>query len=206
MADIIATDKIQKIAEHIRSNVLDPVQKEKEQILQEAIQEKARIISEARKEAADLLEEVTAQCKAMNNSVHTALRTAAKQAVPVLKYAIENEVFKQIIEEPTKELLNEPDILKKIIMEITRSYIENNFSGDIEVLVSKENREKLKHYIQKDASKKIKGGLSLSEESGISGCKVIFKEQRIMLDFSDEAVTELLSKYVRAELRSFLFK
>jgi len=158
MNDITATDKIQKIAEHIRANVLDPVQKEKEQILQEAIQEKTRIISEARKEAAYLLEEVTEQCKAMNNSVHTALRTAAKQAIPVLKYAIEKEVFKQIIEEPLKELLNESDILKKIIMEMIKSYIENNFSGDIEVLVSKENREKLKQYIQKEALQKIKGG------------------------------------------------
>ncbi len=206
MNNLTATDKIQKIAEHIKANVLDPVEKEKKQILEEAKQEKARIIAEAEKEAKEIIESAESHVKELNSSTETALKIAAKQTVSVLKLSIEMEVLKRIIEEPIKEILNGPEILKGIIAEIVKTYVEKDFSGGVEVLVSKDNRDKLKEYVKNESIKKIKGGLSLSEESGISGCKVVLKGKKIALDFSDEALTDLLAQYIRPEIRSYLFQ
>ncbi len=206
MTNLTATDKIQKIAEHIRDNVLDPAEEERKEILKEAKEEKERIIAEAKKEAEGIIETAAAQSRELNAGTETALRLAAKQAITVLKLSLEKEVIKQTIEEPVKKVLNEPDILKHIIMEIAKAYVEKNFSGEVEVLVSKGNRAKLKKYIKAETANIIKGGLSLSEETGISGCKIIFKDNRIVIEFSAEAITELLAKYVRPEIRTYLFE
>ncbi len=128
------------------------------------------------------------------------------QAITSLKLTLENEILKQTLEKPLQETLNDTQVLKNIITEITKTYMEKGYSGEVELLLSKESKKKLTEFIKIEVSKKIKDGIKVSDATMISGCKVKLKDEKITFDFSPDAITELLSKYVRPELRSYLFQ
>ncbi len=206
MDEQIASDKIRKISDHIKANVLDPAEKEKERLIEEGKEERARIITEAEEESRKIIEQAENHAKQLNASLESALRLSAQQAIPALKLSIETEILKDTIQDPVGEVLDKQELLKDIIRQIVAKYVENDFSGGVEMLLSAENREKLSDYMHSEIFEKLKGGISLTEESGISGCKVIFKDRRIMIELSDESVTELLAGYLRPEIRTYLFK
>jgi len=53
--------------------------------------------------------------------------------------------------------------------------------------------------------KKSKEKIVLSEDSVLSGFSVVLKDGRLVYDFSDESITELISEFLREDLRHYLF-
>lgn len=206
MSDTTVSGKIQEISEHLKVNIIEPAEKEAERIIDEAQKKKAEIIAEAKKESQGIILSIEKMAKQKLDSVEAALRLSGKQAVTALKKALEGEILNRTLGQPLSAVLEEEEVLKAIISEMVKAYVEHDFSGEIEILLSVKNREKLKNYIKSESAKAIKEGIKLSLESVGSGCKVIFKENHAVFDFTAEAVTELLAGYLRNELRSYIFE
>ncbi len=169
-------------------------------------QKKGEIIAAAEKEAQGITFESEKRAKQKLDSVEAALRLSGKQAITALKKALEGEILNRTLGQPLAVVLEDEEVLKTIISEMVKAYVEHDFSGEIEILLSEKNREKLKNYIKSESTKAIKDGIKLSFENVGSGCKVIYKENHAVFDFSAEAVTELLAGFLRNELRSYIFK
>jgi len=206
MSESTASGKIQELSEHLKANIIEPAEKEAERIIDEAQLKKDKIIAAAEKESQGIILESEKVAKQKLDSVEAALRLSGKQAVTALKIALEGEILNRTLGQPLAAVLEEEEVLKSIISEMVKAYVEHDFSGEIEILLSEKNREKLKNYIKFESAKSIKEGIKLSLENMRSGCKVIFRENHAVFDFSAEAVTELLARFLRNELRSYIFE
>lgn len=206
MSNSTASGKIQEISEHLKANIIEPAEREAKKIIDEAQRKKGEIIASAEKEVQGITLESEKRAKQKLDSVEAALRLSGKQAITALKKALEGEILNRTLGQPLAVVLEDEEILKTIISEMVKAYVEHDFSGEIEILLSEKNREKLKNYIKSESTKAIKDGIKLSFESVGSGCKVIFKENHAVFDFSAEAVTELLAGFLRNELRSYIFE
>ena len=206
MSDSTASGKIQEISEHLKANIIEPAEREAQGIIDQAQKKKSEIIAAAQEEAQKITLESEKKAKQKQDSVEAALRLSGKQAITALKKALEDEILNRTLGQPLATVLEEEGVLKEIISEMVKAYVKHDFSGEIEILLSEKNREKLKSYIKSESIKAINRGIKLSLEIVGSGCKVIFKENHAVFDFSAEAVTELLAGYLRNELRSYIFK
>lgn len=206
MSNSTASGKIQEISEHLKANIIEPAEREAKKIIDEAQRKKGEIIASAEKEVQGITLESEKRAKQKLDSVEAALRLSGKQAITALKKALEGEILNRTLGQPLAVVLEDEEILKTIISEMVKAYVEHDFSGEIEILLSEKNREKLKNYIKSESTKAIKDGIRLSFESVGSGCKVIFTENHAVFDFSAEAVTELLAGFLRNELRSYIFE
>lgn len=206
MSNSTVSGKIQEISEHLKANIIEPAEREAKKIIDEAQQKSVEIIAAAEKEVQGITLESEKRAKQKLDSVEAALRLSGKQAITTLKKALEGEILNRTLGQPLAVVLEDEEVLKAIISEMVKAYVEHDFSGEIEILLSEKNREKLKNYIKSESTKAIKDGIKLSIESVGSGCKVIFKENHAVFDFSAEAVTELLAGFLRNELRSYIFE
>jgi len=206
MSDSTASGKIQEISEHLKANIIEPAEREAEKIIEEAQRKKDEIIAAAEKEAQAITLSLEKKAKQKLDSVEAALRLSGRQAITALKKAMEDDILNKTLGQPLSVVLEEEEVLKVIISEMVKAYVENDFSGEIEILLSEKNRNKLNNYIKSESAKAIKEGIKLSLESVGSGCKVIFKENHAVFDFSAEAVTELLAGFLRNDLRSYIFE
>ncbi len=148
MSDGTASGKIQEISEHLKANIIEPAEKEAQRIIDEAQRKKDEIIAAAEKEAQVIILESEKRAKQKLDSVEAALRLSGKQAITTLKKELEDEILNKTLGQPLTAVLEKEDVLKAIISEMIKAYVEHDFSGEIEILLSEKNREKLKSYIK----------------------------------------------------------
>ncbi|MCI4624822.1 MAG: hypothetical protein L3V56_02570 [Candidatus Magnetoovum sp. WYHC-5] len=199
-------DKVQRISEFLKASAIEPAQKEAKSIIDKANAQKSIIIEEARREAQKILESAQDKIKETHFAMESALRIAAKQAINSLKIEIEETLLNKTIAKPLVTALNDQQLLRDLLSEIAKSYIKNNFTGNIDILLSQQTKDKLKDFVQYEMAKGLKNTLNISHEIVPSGCKVFMKDNKVEIDITYEAVSELLFAYLKPEIRHYLFQ
>jgi len=199
-------EKIKDISEYLKGKVIEPAEIQKDQILKEANDTKEKIIAQAQIEAKKIVDEAKAKAIAEDNNLQSALRLSAKKSIDALKQTIEKDVLKQTIEKDVKSALSNEQLMKTFISEVVGHYMKNNITDSFEVMMPADLKNKLSDYIKKEISSKVNNKIVMSNESIPSGFSLVNKNANIAFDFSAEAVSQLLSDYLRPELRKYLFK
>ncbi|HRX14874.1 MAG TPA: hypothetical protein P5123_01020 [Spirochaetota bacterium] len=194
--------KMQNISEYLKGRVLDPAEQEKKNILAEAREESSRIIEEARKEAEKIVAEAKEHAEREKNSLHSALRIASKQAVDTLKQALEKSLLKQLVAEPVSGVMSSEEVVKSFITEV----IKTTDGQSAEIMLSDDLKKKISDYVKSEIITKSSSKIALSAENIPSGFAVVLSDKQLMLDFAEESLVELLSGFVRSELREYLFE
>lgn len=194
--------KMQNISEYLKGRVLDPAEQEKKNILAEAREESSRIIEEARKEAEKIVAEAKEHAEREKNSLHSALRIASKQAIDTLKLALEKSVLKQLVAEPVSGVISSEEVVKSFIAEV----IKTTAGQSVEIMISDDLKNKISDYVKNEIVAKSSSKIALSAENIPSGFAVVLSDKQLMLDFTEESLIELLSGFIRSELREYLFE
>ncbi|MDA3900111.1 MAG: hypothetical protein PF637_06280 [Spirochaetes bacterium] len=194
--------KMRDISNYLKERVLDPAQQEKQAIIASAHEESNRIIEKAREEAAKIKADAQESAIREKNSLNSALRIASKQSIDTLKIALEKSVLKQVVEKPVSQVISSGELVKEFISDVVKT------AGDetLEVRLSDSLRGKIADYVRSEIIAKFSAKVTLSDESVPSGFAVILSDSQLMYDFSEESLTELLSSFVRSELRTYLFE
>jgi len=206
MSSMTSDEKLQQISSYLKDSVLEPAESEKNQIIDAANAEKDKIIAQAEGDAAAIIKDAQEKAAHEKKIMESALRIAAKQAIDTLKIALEKEVLKQSVIKPVKEVLSNETTIKTFISEILNIYLAKDGDDSVELALSEETKSALADYLKSEIIDKSSGRLSLSDEPLPSGFGVIKKEDSLMFDFSGEAVVELLSAFLRDDLRGYLFE
>lgn len=194
--------KMQNISDYLKERVLDPAEQEKKTILADAREESSRIIEDARKEAGRILAEAKENAEREKNSLHSALRIASKQAVDTLKQALEKSLLKQLVAEPVSGVMSSEEVVKSFITEV----IKTTDGQSAEIMLSDDLKKKISDYVKSEIITKSSSKIALSAENIPSGFAVVLSDKQLMLDFAEESLVELLSGFVRSELREYLFE
>lgn len=197
-------NKMQDISNYLKTRVIDPAETEKSRILEEAEAQKRRILEEAKKEAEIIVDNAKKEAQQQKASLDSALRIASRQAVDSLKIALESEVLKKSIEEPAGAVLSSEDAVRESLKEIIDIYLKRG-DESVELVLSEQLKAKLSDYIKSAVSGNASATIAISQDTVPTGFSVKLSGKQLVYDFSQESLVQLLSQYLRPELRDYLF-
>lgn len=168
--------------------IVSNAQEKARAILEQAEQEKAAIIQSGREEAAAYSQRAEAQ-----------LHQAARDVLISVKRGIEN-VLELLVAEAVDEAMT-IDVLQEMLGGMAQSCAEKAGDHRLEFLLSPRDKEKLVAFFASRYREKMASGVKIRVDREIErGFKVAFKEGEVYLDFTNEAVAEALSLYLRPRL------
>lgn len=191
-------DKIQKEgfkkAEEEKTKIIAQAQKEASQIIEEAQRKASLLIKEAEKEAANL-----------KDTTQSSLKQAGRDFLIVLRGQIE-EFLKKIIRQKIKEIFD-AQTLGKILQELIKEAIKKQEATEIEITLNPEDLLKIKEEFFSELAKEVSRGVSLKASDNLkAGFFISFDQGKSHFDFSDEALAEYLTNFLRKELKGILTK
>jgi V/A-type H+/Na+-transporting ATPase subunit E len=194
--------KIKDISDYLKSSVLEPAEKEKEEIIANAEAEAAKIIEDAKKQAEEVLTKAKKESDVLKQNTESALKIAAKQSVDKMKTALEKEILSFSVNEPVKNALKSEDVVKELIIEVLKHYSDK---GAFAVVLGDSLKKSISSYVKEQISSTGAKGIRLSDENLPNGFSVISENGVLRYDFTEESVIELLTEFLRPELRKALF-
>ena len=135
-----------------------------------------------------------ASIKALNQSARDVLLTLRERV---------SEFFDRILKDDIKGAMTQ-DVLKKVIPEAIKNFRKDS-PLDIEVLVSKKDRDLLEESLFRALTKDLRGQVTLSSSKGVDkGFRIGKKGKESYFDFTDEAIAESFKKYLNPKLAKLL--
>ncbi len=197
-------EKIKGISDYLKSSVLEPAEKQKSDLLKSAEDEKKRILQAAQAEAERIITAAKEQAKHEHETLESALRIASKKAVDTLRLSIENNILRGTVNDSVKSALSREDMVKEFI----KFAVENLSAKDssAEIVLPQNLEGKLDSFIKSEVAAKSKGKIDISSEKVPSGFAVSVKNSSLMFDFTEDALIELISGFLRPQIRKYLFE
>lgn len=198
-------DKIKKICDVLRNETLDPAKQEAEKILAQAEEERMSILQEAEQKAADILELNQAKIRKERLAFESSLKQAFKQGIEALKESIDKQLFNQELVQWIEKHATGPQVTADLIKALIHAVEKEGISGELSACIPKEvPAEKVNALLTSNILRKLKEKEVVLEDFK-GGAKIRLHAQRITLDMSEEAIFELIEKYIRKDFRQIIF-
>lgn len=220
MSEQTTTSGVQELIDRLSQDGVAEGRRQASQIVDDAKQKADDILDAARQQANDILNQARNAAQQYQTSGEEALKLACRDAVRDLASRIHNG-FRERLQELVKHELNEPKLVKRMILEITRKATEGLGEDAGEILLSpdaiqeEEVRRQIEAGEQDALAEFVKGliGDDLREgftvslgNSAQSGMTVRAVNQNIEIDLTDEAITELLAAHLLPRFRAIMRK
>lgn len=194
--------KIKDISDYLKSSVLEPAEQEKNEIIAKAEADAEKIVEEAKKQAEEMVLNAKKETDVLKQNADSALKIATRQSIDRLKTALEKEVLTFVAVKPVKEALKSESIVKELVTDVIKHYFGG---GEIALVLSDELKGKISSYLNEQVAAKGTDKIILSDETIPSGFSIVSDNGALKYDFSEESVEELLTEFIRPELRKMLF-
>jgi V/A-type H+-transporting ATPase subunit E len=198
-------EKIQKISDQLRNEVIAPAQKEASDIIEEAKRKADQIISEAEMQAKKHFQNSRHLLEQEKNVFQSSLQQASKQSIDALKQSIEHHLFNDQLDRLIDQASSSSQIVANLVNAIIHAIEKEGLSSDLTVSISKTaSVQEVNKLLAADVIKHLKEkSVTLGDFDG--GVKVKFIDKKMTIDMSDETLKDLLSRYVRKDFRKLIF-
>jgi V/A-type H+/Na+-transporting ATPase subunit E len=199
-------DKIKKICDAIKTQTIEPAKQRAEEIVENARLEAKEIKKNAEKARQEILLNADKELLQKENLCLSSIKSAAKQVIDQLKQDLENDFFAKNLNELISKSSSDPGTIAKLITAIVESIEKEGVDVDLSAIIpQKIGADKINLLLAKDILEKLREKKVI--EGGFSGgAKVKMHDKQITIDISDEALTDLVARYIRKEFREMLFK
>ena len=197
-------EDVQGLLDKIHNDGIAKAEQEKEAIIAAAKEEAARIVAEAKEQAENLKKSARTEAQAEQNKANAAIRQAARDAVIALKadlLAKLNAVVHSCIGDAMT-----PEVMKQIILTMAQSYAKDANAGEsLEVLISKQEQEQTQAFLKEQLLKELKASpvIELTTDFN-SGLQISFRDSDVYFDFSDDALAEVICRFVGPKLTAVI--
>ena len=197
-------EDVQGLLDKIHNDGIAKAEQEKEAIIAAAKEEAARIVAEAKEQAEHLKKSAQTEAKAGQDKANDAIRQAARDAVIALKadlLAKLNAVVHSCIGDAMT-----PEVMKQIILTMAQSYAKDANAGEsLEVLISKQEQEQTQVFLKEQLLKELKANpvIELTTDFN-SGLQISFRDSDVYFDFSDDALAEVICRFVGPKLTAVI--
>lgn len=198
-------DKIKKICEVLRKETLEPALQEAESIIQEARARADQILEDARKAASDILSKTEKEITKKQEIFQASLAHGARQTIDFLKQEIEQRLFHPGLYSLIVKSTSSPEILSNLIRVIIKSIEVEGIKTDISAVIpSTIEARKVNELLGKEVLEKLREkSVLLGPMKG--GIEIKLHKENISIDLTDEALIELLKKFIRKDFHQFFF-
>ena len=198
-------DKIQKICDRLRRQILEPAEEEALKIIEEAREKAVSLQEEAEQQSEQLLKQTRSQIEQERAVFDSSLQQAGKQALERLRQEIEHKLFNQELEKTLNELLVDPHMIAKCINGMIQAVEKEGLSIDLVAVIPHLISPIEVYALLLDRAKERLKESSLEVGNFNAGAQLRLVDRRMTLDLSAQAIKELLSHYLRKDFRSFIF-
>ena len=194
--------EIKDLIAKIQQEGVKVAQEKAAQIQVQADAEGKRIISEAKSQAQKIIEQANIESKRLNDSTQASLKQAGRDLLISLKKEI-NFMLADLIKADIQRVLTENELLKIIEAMIKNAPL--SLGSEIIVSLNPLDQEKLVKEFFKQLAEKIKKQITLKSTDQIaSGFIISFDAGKSIFDFSDTALTEYITGFLKPELGKIL--
>ena len=199
-------DKIKKICEILKNETLQPAQKEAQKIIEGAEQEARNIQRAAETQAEEILSAAKVKASKHKELFDHSIRLACSQVLETLRQEIENNLFNTSLSAWLSKQTVDADLAAKLINAIVKAVEKEGTSAEFSAIIpSQIPAEKVNALLLKEVLGKLREkSVVLSSMTG--GVQLKLHDKQLTLDLSDEALKELLGRYIRKDFRDLLFQ
>ncbi|MBL7151049.1 MAG: hypothetical protein ISS89_00455 [Candidatus Omnitrophica bacterium] len=197
------SEEIKGLIEKIREEGVMAAEDKARQIEEEARRSAHNIVEKARNEAQKIIADANRQAAAKEASTKALLQQAGRDLMLSLKEEIDSMLHKLIVSE-VREALS-PDELIRIITMLVKDYSSSKAGADIIIALNKTDCEKLTKGFLGKLKEEARKGIVLKPAEEISGGFIIsFDAGKSHYDFTDKALAEYISLYLKPQLAKIL--
>ncbi len=190
--------ELNNLIDKIKREGVEQAEKDAGDVVSHAREEAKDIIKAAEKEKTDIIKDAEIQAGNFRKSAEETVRQAARDVLLSLRGRIA-ELFTRVVKDNISRELT-PDVLKEVIVSAVRNFRKGG-ALDIEVLVSKKDRDRLQKSLFSALAKDVKAHLTLTGAPGIEkGFRIGEKGKDSYFDFTGEAITESFTRYLNPKL------
>ncbi len=219
MAESKLSSGVQELINRLREEGLAEGRQEGEKIVSKSHQKAKEIVDDAYSEADDIRRQAREEAEHYRKSAQEAVQLAARDTVLNLKSTLSHQ-FAQRIGELAEETLQDPDFLKKVILEIAgRALPEKKRDQQMEIILPEDvvglnelrrHPEKVKEgslgqFMLARAEDLLRDGVTLhTSKKQRAGLTIKLVEEDVRINLTDEAVTELLLEHLLPRFRALI--
>lgn len=198
-------EDIQGLLQKIHEEGLKKADAEKEKIVADAKAQADSILKKAREEADSIVKKAEEEASGSEARAKAAIKQAARDIILTLKDDLMkrlDKVMKGAVDQAmTAELMG------KILLEMVRNYKEKNIGADpeLDILLNAKDLASLEGALKSSLAAELRKNPVISAGSDFgSGLKIGFKGSDVFFDFSDDALTEIISHYIGPRVAAML--
>lgn len=196
------TQDIKDLIEKINQEGIMAADGKAREIESQAKRKAEEALEKAKKEAEIIIAEAKEKIALMEEKERALLTQAGRDFLLSLRKEI-NNMLQRIITSGVRETLN-PETLYKIIVEIIKSYC-NQQKGDIVIMLKKDDLESLeKRFLDKLKEETKKGVILKTSEDIRGGFTISFDSGKSCYDFSDRSISEYIGQHLKPKLNEIL--
>ncbi|HBJ95113.1 MAG TPA: hypothetical protein DDZ11_01055 [Lentisphaeria bacterium] len=198
-------EELQGLLDRIQSEGIAKAEAEKTKIVEDAKAEAAKIVAAAKEEAASIVKKANEDAEISVTKGNAAIKQAARDVLIALRADIEARL-KNLVTESVGEAMT-PETMGKIILEMVKAYSVKKPSGDatVELLLSQKDADAMTALFKGALLAQLQANPVIRISSDVSaGLQIGFKGTDVFLDFSDEALADVICAYVGPKLAAAL--
>ena len=196
------SEELQGLLNKIQAEGLEKAETERARLVAEAKAQADAIIAEAKAQADKIRKDAEADAEASRKKADEAIKQAARDVVISLKDDLQ-EKLRSVVREAAAQAMT-PEKMAGLIEKIAGQFADNAASG-IEVILPAREREEaaqkllgcLPDVLKKNASVKLGRGFA-------AGFKIGFNNSEVFLDFSEEALADVICEFVGPKLAAVI--
>ncbi len=198
-------ETVARICDILTEETLEPARAEAKRLVEAAEKEAHALKEQAYREKDALLKEAEEEIKQKETLFHSTMSQAAKQTLEALRQTIQKELFGQQLQELIGKEMQKPQIIAELIRSIVEAIDKDGLKLNLEALIPKVvSKEEVNKLLSADVLKKLENKSAvLSDIPG--GVEVKVKDHQLTIDMSQEAVQEVVSSFIRKDLREMIF-
>ena len=198
-------EKVSRICDHLRKQALEPAEKEAALILEEAKNQADEIVSRAEKRADEILTQAKAEILREKQVFQSSLAQGAKQSLEMLRQEMIQHLFNPKLESLIVNKTNNPEIVARIIDALLQGIKVSGITGNTKAYIPSDvSVDEVNHLLLGEVVKSLEGkSVQIGNFKG--GAQVKLVDKNMTLEITDEALKELLSEFIRADLRKYIF-
>ncbi len=192
-------EELQPLLDQIRKEGVEKAETEAAEILAQAKEKAAQTVRDAEAKAKELVAQAETDSEVFTQRSIATLEQSARDLLITVGQGIEN-IISEIVAESTQDALN-INVLEQMLVNMAESCAEKQGETRIELLVSEADQKELVKFFAAKYSEKMGHGVELHVDSEIlKGFKVSFADDHAYLDFTQEAIAEALTAFLRPKL------
>ncbi|WP_182866828.1 hypothetical protein [Stieleria mannarensis] len=202
---------VQELIDRLKSEGVQEGQQQAEALLAEAKKQAAKIIDAARAEADGIAAEAQKQAQRTETNGKRALQLASRDTSLKLKEQLQHE-FRSWVGGLVRERFDDSSFLIQLIKDVTAQAIaaidrgpgsaENEPAVKLNLLVADGQDKSVDAFIKGQAAEMLRRGVELKADRTLThGFRVQIVQDDVEINFSDEAVTAALMRFLAPKFR-----